>query len=1094
MVTATASITKVRVTPQRDRNKVRIRTSDEIFESDVRSCYTVSNWEVALLGKVQLRRAGELRTLTNRQAQLLAVVAIASDAGIERPAILQRMWTDEPTHKSSPNLRNMFTTFKREFEGLLDVGTTLRLGPGVVLDLHHFDDLTQKGMVAAQQGRSEQAVYHYRSALGLWRGDVLAEDLDQSLIDPTDTVWDGKRSDVLEALTKVLGALGKEQEVVALLKPVIADGNDRIKLITALVEALYRTNQVDEADRVLQKAISHKLALAERIPPGWISLQDFISTGDPLPRTTESPIPAVPHLLARACASFVGRVALVEEIGSGIGRATLLVGPSGIGKTAIAGCVASAAVTQRTARVLLVRCEPTDQQPLDAFFRAVGKDLGTTQSAYDWVITQMEDEAQLMVFDDVHHGDTALLQLIAQLSINAVGERLGMVITAWPGSAATRLTATDAIDRHAVSGLTVDELRQFCEVALQREFANIPSEFVVASSGNPMMFRRLVAESGDAPDFHKFSAADRYLALCAALLGPTIHTQHCSDVLGLTHGETLEGMARLEASGLIALDGDGIRFTHELLRTAVLDTLAGIGRASLASRIVRCEALPDWIRGRHAVTAAPVEDHQFVTQLLERAVKSSEDHSRWVDVCELSEMLASRTSDPQRQGRLLLQSALAAEQAGRFDATERRRKVLDFAESVGDLQLALDSVLINGHQARSATQDHRVSDINRVLALVGSQGYPDSVVRLRAERLAWMGLSGRYAYSQGDIAWADSFIEEAHQTETSGAVTAEVIRAWLSATLGTTDVTKRRNRAEVLLDLTTVSPVLAEPSEDQIPAGFAEQTGDLQSDAIGLAARCVIERGNLGELTEFLQSGIRKTLLVRSSDQWARIVSACTIATLQGNVDEAIAHARQALAIGIHHGSPDARPTWIFQSSALHDLGATLHSDELHHLDATLGQPKPDVFHNNAFALFRSTAAWWFADRKSAYALNCLEQAIQALNLQSADLSLLPAVARLVEAAAKLDKQQDVPQEAATLLAQLGAHHVIVGLTPAWSFGPSSRLLALLNGSDALWEIAVADCIRQGQGLWRSQTDVQRNKYMNRRAAVTTAPAGSTSN
>lgn len=1032
----------------------------------------MSEWSVGLLGKVTLHRNAHPFKLTPRETQLLVLVVLAGPTGIERSAILDRMWAGEPSDKSSPNLRNLIVRFKRDLPLLLHIdGSTTRLNDEVALDLNRFRELASAGQSAAQQGRGSLAVQQYRAALALWRGEVLAEDIDQSVVDPADTLWDNARTDVVEQLAAVLTDIGDDAGVIDLLQSMVDDGNERVRIITRLAEALYRNHQPDEAREVIHKAMQRVTATGHRVAPAWLNLQDYFASGEPLPRTTDSAVPSVPHLLARSCAAFVGRSELLQHLDCGMGRATMLVGASGIGKTSIAGCAASLAVATRASHVLLVRCEPTDQRPLDAFSRATGHPFDSVEAAYTWVILQMEQQPQLLVFDDAHHGDLQLIQLISRLSVHAIGDRLGIVITSWPGNATNRLIATDSIERINVGGLSNEELGQFCSVSLGVDFATVSREVITASTGNPMLFQRLVTGDTATTEFHKFAIGDRDLARCAALLGPTIDPTHCAQVLGIQHGEAVDGLTRLEASGLIAVDNDGIRFSHELLRSAVLTSLTGIAESSLASRIARCETLPLWVRARQAPLAAPVEDAQFIDRLLVQGTDAATSEARWADVCELTDFQSQRTTDALQRGRLLFHAALAAERAGRIDSTERRRNVLDWAEAHGDIELALDSVLVPVPQGRSVSNERRIADINRVLALVGAHQYPDAVIRLRAERLAWMGLSGGLSTQTDEIAWATSIADDEANHELPSEVFDEVLRAVITATLGTTDVPSKSRRSALFVNRAAGSA----PASEQSSTKQSLVTDDLRADAISLAFRSTVERGNLDELDRLFESGVLAAMPKRSSDNWSLAVAKSTVATLHGDLDEALHHARYAFAIGTKSGSPDSLATWAFQACGLASFGVELHPEERDGLDALFGMAARPAISNNLFALYRSTAAWWFADRNRPFASRCLSDAIGALDLASPDVSLLPAIARIVETSGRSDEHFTIPAKAIRLLAQLGPHHVVAGMTPAWSFGPTSRLLALADGGQtiAMWERAINDCAQQRQHFWKAQTVLQ---------------------
>ena len=106
-----------------------------------------------------------------------------------------------------------------------------------------------------QAGDHRLAAQHLRAALGMWRGEPLADLADRSFAIPEAGRLEALRLAAQEALIEADLASGRHAEVVAGLTALVAGHPDHEGLRMQLALALYRCRRADEAARVCQEGI-----------------------------------------------------------------------------------------------------------------------------------------------------------------------------------------------------------------------------------------------------------------------------------------------------------------------------------------------------------------------------------------------------------------------------------------------------------------------------------------------------------------------------------------------------------------------------------------------------------------------------------------------------------------------------------------------------------------------------------------------------------------------------------------------------------------------------------------------------------------------
>ena len=237
-------------------------------------------------------------------------------------------------------------------------GYALAVAPQAV-DVGRFGALVAQARAAAAAGDRQAEAVLLAEALGLWRGEPLA-----------DVPLEGAQREVVVGLGErrlaVLGqrvaadlALGRHEELVAELRGLTERYPLREGFWAQLLTALYRCGRQADALEAYQR-VRGLLAEELGIDPGpeLQRLHQAILTSDPTLGVSQGPAPippaptsvrplawSTPSQLPPDVADFVGRAGLVDQVEVLLaddqpGRIVAVSGPPGVGKTAVAVHVA----------------------------------------------------------------------------------------------------------------------------------------------------------------------------------------------------------------------------------------------------------------------------------------------------------------------------------------------------------------------------------------------------------------------------------------------------------------------------------------------------------------------------------------------------------------------------------------------------------------------------------------------------------------------------------------------------------------------------------------------------------------------------------
>ncbi|MCY1143580.1 AfsR/SARP family transcriptional regulator [Actinoplanes sp. Pm04-4] len=323
---------------------------------------TAATLSFGILGPVELRsRERRLELTSTKQQALLGAGLLNANTVVSAGRLVDAIWGERPPPSATALVQTYVSALRRIMVPLAPDGPSpiVTRAPGYVvrvadgeLDLHAFELLSAEGERAAAGGDHRRAAALFREALGHWRGPAF-DGLDTPLFRAAAARLDEARLAVLERRIDADTHVGPTGGLVAELTELVAAHPLRERLRGSLMRSLYQLGRQAEALAVFQEGYA---VLREElgIEPGpeLRVLHHKILDADPALMTAAppaSPAPAVPagdppRQLPPPPPQFVGRTAETVELGPDDRPSlTVISGPPGVGKSALALTVAGAA-------------------------------------------------------------------------------------------------------------------------------------------------------------------------------------------------------------------------------------------------------------------------------------------------------------------------------------------------------------------------------------------------------------------------------------------------------------------------------------------------------------------------------------------------------------------------------------------------------------------------------------------------------------------------------------------------------------------------------------------------------------------------------
>lgn len=355
--------------------------------------------DVRILGPLEVSDAGGAVELGLRQARtLFATLALHAGSPISSAHLAEVLWPAGPPAKWGVTVQSHVSRLRRALEpDRPPRSPSSRLstrGDAYVLhldddelDARRFELLASQGRAALAGDDNERADELLGQALDQWRGPVLADFKDPTLLGAEVSRLEELRALTAEERAEAALALGNHRRAVADLEALVTAYPLRERCWELLLLALYRSGRQSEALRRFQEV--RTLLVSELgIEPGpalcalegSILRQEADLAPRQVPSTAVTPVDlALPAWLHAPDDAFVGRTGELDALGEsfrrtggGERRLALVVGEPGIGKSRL---VREVAQQLRSTGVLVLggRCVQEPLHVLQPFAEALDR-------------------------------------------------------------------------------------------------------------------------------------------------------------------------------------------------------------------------------------------------------------------------------------------------------------------------------------------------------------------------------------------------------------------------------------------------------------------------------------------------------------------------------------------------------------------------------------------------------------------------------------------------------------------------------------------------------------------------------------------------
>jgi len=240
---------------------------------------------------------------------VLALLLLEAGRVVSSDRLIDALWGDDPPEDAPTALQQHVSRLRK----LLEPHDVLHTrSPGYVLaispeqlDLTRFERTCDEGRRLLEEGRAEEAARALRSALDLWRGEPLADLVNERFARDALPRLEEARAEAVESRIDADIAAGRHAEVVGELKRLVAANPLRERLRARLMLALYRSGRQAEALEAYgdaRRTLVDELGLEPG--PELQGLQQAILAHDPaLAARRRPPLGRRPQLLAGAAAA-----------------------------------------------------------------------------------------------------------------------------------------------------------------------------------------------------------------------------------------------------------------------------------------------------------------------------------------------------------------------------------------------------------------------------------------------------------------------------------------------------------------------------------------------------------------------------------------------------------------------------------------------------------------------------------------------------------------------------------------------------------------------------------------------------------------------
>ncbi|OZV77500.1 hypothetical protein CA850_22745 [Micromonospora echinospora] len=311
--------------------------------------------EFGLLGPVTLHVDGDHVALPGgRPRLLLAGLLLGRGRRVPADRLLTGLWADPPP-SAQANLRTYVTRLRAALGPYRDRLTWVNSGYALVvepgeLDLDRFESDVKDALGPGHVTRPEQCADLLAAALRRWHGEAAEGLPHHGALGRSLDALDESRWMAVERYARACVEAGRHQPAVAVLRSLLADQPARESAWEQLVQALLSSGDRAEAMAALTAADAALLgAVGRRAGRVLREVERDLLDGAsgparrPTPVVRDTPPPEGAPSTLPPSVVLVGRERLLARVEAELSRANMIVlhGPAGVGKSALAGAVAT---------------------------------------------------------------------------------------------------------------------------------------------------------------------------------------------------------------------------------------------------------------------------------------------------------------------------------------------------------------------------------------------------------------------------------------------------------------------------------------------------------------------------------------------------------------------------------------------------------------------------------------------------------------------------------------------------------------------------------------------------------------------------------
>lgn len=380
-----------------------------------------------MLGPLTIRidaKTVDLGALKQRALLIHLLLRVGETVSVDR--LVDALWEHDPPPQARATLRSYVSSLRRALvtAGKESVVVTQGSGYGLQVDADAIDAVRFERLVGAARthlsaGELDPALAAVDEALGLWRGEALADVADLAFATGERTRLEELRLSAQEDRIDLLLALGRHGEAVGSAEALTATEPLRERVRGQLMLGLYRSGRAPDALAVFAR---HRESLVDELglDPSP-QLQDLahriLNQAGDLEGARPARSPVDPQLPSRLT-SIVGRQTELERLAEFLSRSRLvsLIGPGGAGKTTLAVAGARACAGDHPDGVWFVplAAESDPARVAVAVADVIGVP-GDLETADRLLAARLAGRRALLVLDNCEHLADACARLVEHL-------------------------------------------------------------------------------------------------------------------------------------------------------------------------------------------------------------------------------------------------------------------------------------------------------------------------------------------------------------------------------------------------------------------------------------------------------------------------------------------------------------------------------------------------------------------------------------------------------------------------------------------------------------------------------------------------------